>query len=94
MTYILKIKQRALELLQEGYSPEIAADKISKEYNNEPKTPTGKTIRIWGDEVRKLEKELAKSKQTVEEFIRTHPAPKWLRNLYLVKIENGEIKFL
>lgn len=81
MTYIPKIKQRALELLREGYSPEIVSDKLSKEFSKEDKIPTGKTVRIWRIEARKLDKEQAEFKQTAEEFRKTHPEIRWLQNL-------------
>ena len=92
MTYIPKIVQRALELIQDRYSAEKVAAILSTELKDELKTPCAKTIRRWEKEAAKWEKQRAESKENAREFFKTHPVPKWLENVYLVKIENGEIK--
>ena len=45
--YSLEIKNRALELISEGYSDINVAAKLSKEFNKSERTPVPKTIFNW-----------------------------------------------
>jgi len=47
MAYQPRIKQRALELIQEGYALEKVANILSKEFKDELKTPCERTIGRW-----------------------------------------------
>ncbi len=50
MGYHPKIKQRALELIREGYVAQKIADIISQELKDSPKSPCERTIRRWKNE--------------------------------------------
>jgi hypothetical protein len=58
MSYRPEIKQRALELIQEGYSPGKAADALSKEFPKELKHPDERTIRRWRKALLEQQKEM------------------------------------
>jgi hypothetical protein len=95
MGYLPQIRQQALALIKEGYSAEKVADILSKKLEDETseqKSPCAQTIRRWSNEVKKWDRQRIESAENAREFLKTHPIPKWLQNMYLVKIENGEIK--
>jgi hypothetical protein len=50
MGYHPKIKQRALELIQEGYVAQKIADIIAQELKDSPKSPCERTVRRWKNE--------------------------------------------
>jgi hypothetical protein len=93
-----EIKQKAFELRKtRSAGHTLKALKRIPEFEQE-ELPNERTINRWYEKAIKLEKQILESqeytKETARKYWETHPIPKWLQNLYLVKIENGEIKFL
>ena len=93
-----EIRQKAIELSKTRSAGEtVKALKRIPEFKNE-ELPDTRTINRWKNQAAILEKRILESqaytKETARKFWETHPIPKWLQILYLVKIENGEIKFL
>lgn len=93
-----KLILKAIELHKDG-SARWVLEKLQKdkEFDGEA-MPEVRTINRWKHDAEQLERQIAESAEHTKEigkkYWETHPIPKWLRNLYLVKIENGEIKFL
>ena len=98
MTFPYEIRQKALELRKtRSAGHTLKALKRIPDFEKED-LPTERTINRWHEKAIKLEKQIIESqkytKEAARKFWETHPIPKWLQNVYLVKIENGEIKFL
>lgn len=96
MQFSPQYKQKAIELYEEYTMTEVF-QQLLKIFPNKHH-PNEKTIRRWKHEATMLEKQIAESAEHTKEigskYWETHTIPKWLQHLYLVKIENGEIKFL
>lgn len=90
-----EIKQRAIDLLKKRYSAGLVLRQLEQDFPNN-KMPTERTINRWKNQAEILERQISSSQRNnqeiLEKYWETHPVPKWLQNLYLVKIENGEIK--
>ena len=94
--YPEQIIQKAIELGKGRSAREtLKALRRQKDLENED-MPNERTINRWKKEATILEKQISESAENAREIAKkyweTHPIPKWLQNLYLVKKENGEIK--
>lgn len=89
-----KMRLRAIKLNKDESASWVLKE-LEKEFKAEA-MPDVRTINRWKHDAEKLEKQISESaehtKEIGREYWKTHPIPKWLQNLYLVKIENGEIK--
>ncbi len=94
MTIPYEIRRKAIELSKTRSAGQtLKALRRIPEFENED-MPVERTINRWKNQAAMLEKQISESAENTKEFFKTHPVPKWLQNVYLVNIENGEIKFL
>jgi DNA-binding transcriptional regulator GbsR (MarR family) len=94
--YPYEIRRKAIELSKTRSAGQtLKALKRLPEFENED-MPDTRTISRWKNQAERLERQISESqeytKETARKYWETHPIPKWLKDLYLVKIENGEIK--